>query len=219
MPINSKYIEAFTESTFLHVTCKAISNVHLFRDDNNRRYFLKKYAEYSYGYLETYCYILLDNHVHWLVRTVAHESLTDFLNLIPLKEQKLHQKRYLKNEISFEEAMEFQLKDFFICYAMSYNKKYNRAGALFLNPFRRVQVEDEQHFTQIVIYQHANVVKHGILKDFESYFWSSYGALLSDKPTVLKRDEVLNWFGGRGEFIRMHREMSAYYYAHPIAIE
>jgi putative transposase len=51
---------------------------------------------------------------------------------------------------------------------MSYNKKYNRAGALFLNPFRRVKVEDDQHFTQIVIYQHANVVKHGILKDLKA---------------------------------------------------
>jgi len=219
MPINHKYIESFTESTFLHITCKAVSNVHLFRNDDNRRYFLKKYAEYSYGYLETYSYILLDNHVHWLVRTVTEKLLFDFLNLIPLKDQKSHQKKYLKNEISFEEAIEFQLKDFFISYAMSYNKRYNRSGALFLNPFRRVKVEDEQHFTQIVIYQHANVVKHGILKDFENYFWSSYNALLSEKPTVLKRDEVLNWFRGRKEFIRMHREMSEYYYGHEVAIE
>jgi len=219
MPINERYLTQFTENTFLHITCKAIGNVYLFRNDDNRRYFLKKYAEYSNGYLQTYSYILLGNHVHWLVKTVSEESLFNFIDILPQKDQKSHQKKYLKNEISFEEAVEFQLKDFFISYAMSYNKMYNRSGALFLNPFRRVKVKDESHFTQIIIYQHANVMKHGILNDFETYFWSSYIALLSDKPTVLKREEVLHWFGGREGFIRLHRAMSEYYYSHPIAIE
>lgn len=219
MPINDKYIESFCETTFLHITCKAVSDVLLFRNDENRRYFLKKYAEYSYGYLETYSYILLDNHVHWLVKTVSEESLFYFLHTIPLADRKSHQKKYLKKEITFEEAVEFQMKDFFISYAMSYNKRFSRSGALFLNPFRRVKVEDEQHFTQIIVYQHANVMKHGISKDFESYLWSSYGSLLSEKSTVLKRKEVLIWFGGKREFVRIHREMTEYYYSHPTAIE
>lgn len=219
MPINERFLAQFTENTFLHMTCKAVSNVALFRSDDNRRYFLKKYAEYSHGYLNTYSYILLDNHVHWLVKTALAESLYEYINIIPVKDQKSHQRKYLRNEIRFEEAVEFQLKDFFISYAMSYNKMYNRSGALFLNPFRRVQVEDEAHFTQIVIYQHANVLKHKVQKDFENYFWSSYSALLSDKPTILKRDEVLNWFGGKAEFVRVHREESTFYYGHPMVIE
>jgi len=219
MPINNKFIESFSENGFMHITCKAISNVLLFRDDENRRYFLKKYAEYSNGYLQTYSYILLDNHVHWLVKTVSHEALYKFINTILVKDQKAHQKKYLKEEISFEEAIEFQLKDFFIAYAMAYNKRFDRSGALFLNPFRRIKVEDEEHFTQIIIYQHANVVKHGILKSFEDYPWSSYGSILSLKPTALQRDEVLQWFGGREEFIRIHREMTEYYYEHLVAIE
>ncbi|WP_221390371.1 hypothetical protein [Dyadobacter sp. NIV53] len=75
-----------------------------------------------------------------------------------------------------------------------------------------MKIEDEQHFTQIVIYQHANVVKHGILKSFVGYPWSSYNSLLSVKPTILQRDEVLEWFGGREEFIRIHREQTEYFY-------
>jgi putative transposase len=219
MPISERYLAQFGADVFLHITCKAVSDVLLFRNDENRRYFLKKYAEYSCGYLETYSYILLDNHVHWLVKTVSEESLSHFLRGIPLIDRKSHQKKYLKKEINFEEAVEFQMKDFFISYAMSYNKRFNRSGALFLNPFRRVKVEDEQHFTQIIVYQHANVMKHGISKDFENYLWSSYGSLLSEKPTILKRDVVLNWFGGRAEFVGAHRELSEYYYSHPNAIE
>ncbi|WP_254561855.1 hypothetical protein [Dyadobacter diqingensis] len=153
------------------------------------------------------------------MKTVSEESLLHFLRGIPLIDRKSHQKKYLKKEISFEEAVEFQMKDFFISYAMSYNKRFNRSGALFLNPFRRVKVEDEQHFTQIIVYQHANALKHGISTDFANYLWSSYRSLLSEKPTILKRDEVLGWFGGRQGFVAAHCEMSEYYYSHPNAIE
>ncbi|WP_221390370.1 hypothetical protein [Dyadobacter sp. NIV53] len=118
MPINEKYLESFSENEFMHVTCRAISNVLLFRNDENLRYFLKKYAEYSNGYLQTYSYILLDNHVHWLVKTVSSELLFDFINHIPVKDQKSHQKKFIKKEIGFEEAVEFQFRDFFIASAM-----------------------------------------------------------------------------------------------------
>ncbi len=53
---------------------------------------------------------------------------------------KTHQKKFIKGEITFEEALEFQCKDFFISYAMAYNKENNRQGALFLNPFRRLRL-------------------------------------------------------------------------------
>ncbi len=219
MPINERYQEPFCENKFLHVTCKAISNVTLFRNDENRLYFLNKYAKYSRGYFETYSYVLLDNHVHWLVKTVDNESLVRYVNTIPYKDLKLHQRRFIENEISFSEACDFQFKDFFISYAMAYNKRFERSGALFLNPFRRVSVEDEQHFTQVIVYHHANVVKHGLRKDFESYPWSSYRSILSMKPTILQRNQVLEWFGGREEFMRIHKEMTAYFYSAPLDIE
>lgn len=219
MPVNNKFIESFCENGLMHITCKAVSNVLLFRNDENRTYFLKKYAEYSNGYLETYSYILLDNHVHWLVKSVSSESLSKFINNIHVRDRKSHQQKFLKKEISFEEAIEFQFKDFFISYAMAYNKRFDRSGALFLNPFRRVKIENKQHFTQTVVYIHANTVKHGISKDFENYRWSSYRSFLSSKFTMLQREEVFEWFGGREAFIQTHQEMTEYYYDHPFGIE
>jgi hypothetical protein len=90
-------------------------------------------------YLETYSYILSDDHVHWLVKTVSEESLFHFLRGIPLIDRKSHQKKYLKKEINFEEAVEFQIKDFFISYAMSYNKRFKRRGnGFFFAEFREL---------------------------------------------------------------------------------
>ena len=36
--------------------------------------------------------------------------------------------------------------------------------------------------------------------------WSSYAAMLSDKPTMLNRQEVLNWFGNADNFYAFHQQ-------------
>jgi hypothetical protein len=41
MPINAKYIEPFVENEFMHIYCKAAGNNILFRNDENRLWFLK----------------------------------------------------------------------------------------------------------------------------------------------------------------------------------
>ncbi|MBK7884971.1 MAG: hypothetical protein IPJ81_15205 [Chitinophagaceae bacterium] len=115
--------------------------------------------------------------------------------------------------------MEYQFKDFFISYAMAYNKKNNRIGALFINPFRRIKVNNDSHFTQLVIYIHANVVKHKLQKKFQQYIWSSYQSFLINKPTLLIKEEVLDWFGGKEKFIELHQSLVAYYYEHAMSIE
>ncbi len=115
--------------------------------------------------------------------------------------------------------MEFQFKDFFISYAMAYNKENKRQGSLFINPFRRIKVVDNSHFTQLIIYHHANILKHFGQKNFQDYKWSSYRAIVSDKPTHLKREEVLEWSGGGEQFIKIHKENAEYYYSHPLSME
>ena len=219
MPVNTKYIASFEAGYFFHIIAKAVGNDLLFNSDNNRRFFLKRYLAYSNGYLDTYSYTLMNNHVHWLVKCNCHEGLVNHLVKIPARQQKKHQQLFLLNQVSFEEEIEFQLKDFFISYAMAFNKENNRVGSLFISPFRRIEVNDNAHFTQLIIYHHANVLKHFGKKDFENYYWSSYQSILSDQPTYLKREEVLEWFGGRERFIKTHRENANHYYDHSLGLE
>lgn len=219
MPVNSKYICPFIPNAFIHICCKSVDGVPLFRNDNNRLYFLKKYAAYTKGYAETYCYILLDNHAHFLVGCPDEDMLTSFLKSIPSRKLKSHQYQYINKKISFEQAMEFQYKDFFVCYARSYNNMFARQGALFTNPFRRIHVKNNTHFTTLIVYLHANMVKHGISTNFQHYAWSSYKAMLSEGPTLLKRKEVLEWFGSRENFINTHQTLVDLYYANPYSME
>ena len=86
------------------------------------------------------------------------------------------------------------------------NKAYQRTGSLFQNPFGRIQVTSDAHFTQLVAYIHRNPKKHGFVDDFRLWPWSSYHTLLSDKPTRLQREDVLGWFDGVEGFQAFHRQ-------------
>lgn len=102
---------------------------------------------------------------------------------------------------------------------MAFNKQQQRKGNLFQRPFKRVEVTKESHFTQAIIYVHANAQHHKLCKDFTQHQWSSWHTILSDKPTHLQRKEVLEWFGGKQQFIDVHKSMTQFYYSSDISIE
>jgi putative transposase len=56
-------------------------------------------------------------------------------------------------------------------------------------------------FTSIIGYIITNAVKHGYSTTVESYPYSAYKSLLSEKPTKLLRSEVIDWFGTKTNFI------------------
>lgn len=91
---------------------------------------------------------------------------------------------------------------------------YQVNGHLFNRPFRRIEVTGEAHITQLYVYIHSNVLKHGVMKDFREYKWSSYLSILSNNPTHVMRSKALDWFGGKEQFIKLHAAMSQYYYGH-----
>ena len=91
-------------------------------------------------------------------------------------------------------------------YAKAINQAYQRTGALFQRPFGRIAVNSDAYFLRVVAYIHQNPQKHGLVADFRTWPYSSYGALLSNQPTRLTRNEVLEWFGGSGQFEAFHAQ-------------
>jgi putative transposase len=47
----------------------------------------------------------------------------------------------------------------------------------------------------------------GLVNRMEDYKYSSYPAYLSDKQTILNKQEVLDWFGGSEAFSEHHKLM------------
>jgi REP element-mobilizing transposase RayT len=217
MPIHMKYLEAFQENEYMHVIAKAVGLNVLFKTDNNKIYFLNQYFIYLSGYVDTYCFCLLTNHVHWLVKCRSKDKLLRDLNQLPKK--KKHQQDFIDGNISFERALEYQWKDFFISYSLTFNYKYKRHGTLFVNPFRRITIQDQAHLIQLIIYIHANQIKYGIEKKIDRSTFTSYHSILGSQISKLNREAVLELFGGRSSFIELHQNTIDYYYVHPRSIE
>jgi hypothetical protein len=90
-----------------------------------------------------------------------------------------------------------QFSHFFNAYAKTINKAYDRTGSLFQHPFGRVPITTDRQFWNVIAYIHQNPQKHRYARDFRDWKWSSYGMILAEKPTKVKHNAVLDWFGGK----------------------
>ena len=162
----------------------------LFREERNYPYFLKLYAQYIEPVAETYAYCLMPNHFHFLVRIKDWQSSEDCQSCPP------------EDCRSLEASHAFAI--LFSTYTKAFNKAYQRSGSLFEKPFRRALVDSDRYFACLVAYIHRNPQKHRFVDDFRSWPYTSYRAALSDKPTRIQRDAVLDWFDGWAGFRTFH---------------
>jgi len=184
----------FYPDHFYHVFNRTNNKEKLFTKIDNYHYFLKKYDKYLSPVLKTYCYCLLGNHFHLLVKVNTEKELLCF--------QK-------EKESDWHSIISKQFTSFFGTYSKAFNKQENRNGSLFQRPFKRVLITNEVKFGDVIYYIHANPALHKISANFKTYKWSSYQAILSDKQTKVEREEILEWFGGLDCFIKYHDESHA----------
>ena len=92
-------------------------------------------------------------------------------------------------------------------YTKSFNKRENRKGALFMDYMKRSIVNTDSDFTSFLWYVHKNAVHHGLTKNVGDWKYDSYQSLLSNAPTNLLRQEVLQWFGNKEKFIAFHQQI------------
>ena len=107
----------------------------------------------------------------------------------------------------------------FNAYTKAYNKKYQRLGSLFCKTFRRISINNDIYFKVLVVYIHKNPVHYGFVDDFKDYPWSSYGTILSNKPTKLQRENELGWFDSQGNFIILDQTNNYMDEIHDLIIE
>lgn len=89
-------------------------------------------------------------------------------------------------------------------HSKSYNIRYERKGALFVDYMRRVAIESDEQFTATVLYIHQNPVKHGFCRNLHDWEWNGYHELCGSGPTFLGRKEIMDWFGNKHSFIKSH---------------
>jgi putative transposase len=223
-----KNIELLEPDRIYHIYNRGINGENIFKEERNYRYFLEKYAKYIEPIADTFAYCLLKNHFHIAIRTKSEAEIVDFYVKKKTKiiegtntnvDTIINAGRVL-NPTSVEPPMDIkmltasyiigkQFSDLFNSYAQSINKAHARTGKLFEDPFRRILVDTDAYFTELIYYIHHNpngatFRKHGFVKDFRAYPHSSYHSHLSMALTRLRREEVWDWFGNRDEFEKFH---------------
>ncbi len=174
-----------------HLYTHANGGENLFREEKNYSFFLKKYQIFIGSVADTYSYSLLPNHVHLMIRIKEEIELLKVLNPVNVKK-------------SIEFAISRQFASLFSSYTQSFNKMFNRMGSLFIPNFRQKEVNNDSYFTALILYIHLNAVKHGICSSLSEWPWSSYWPILNNDSDLFHSEIILDWFGGRQEFIKEH---------------
>ena len=172
---------------FYHIWNRGNNRENLFYTSANYEYFLRMYADYLDPVAETYAFCLLPNHFHLLIRTKS-------IIVSPVGETT----KKTSNPVS----LAFQR--FFTAYSQAINIQQHRTGSLFQKPFKRLEVTSTRQLANLVFYIHTNPQKHGIINDFRQYPWSSYNRILKDRPSKLKKEEVLSWFANKEKYLDYH---------------
>jgi putative transposase len=167
---------------FFHIYNRGNNQENLFRISDNFEYFLRLYAVHVLPIADTYAYCLMCNHFHLVVRIKDRPG---------------------ENLSAAEVSKPFS--NLFNAYARSFNRAYGRSGALFQRPFSRILVEDDSYLSRLIVYIHQNPQRHGFVRNFLDWPYSSIHNLLSSRRSFLPRRDVLDYFGGLREFSKSHK--------------
>ena len=213
--------------TYYHIYNRGVNGENIFVEERNYDLFLKLFEKHlsSVTYLFAYC--LLRNHFHLLVRIKSEGEILEIMKTLRVSSDKRiktlkvstlnirHNVQELFPDpgdpsqgkpLGFESYASRQFSNFFNAYAKTINKAYGRTGSLFQHPFRRVPITTDRQFWNVIAYIHQNPQKHGFVKDFRDWKYSSYEVILTGRPTVIKRNEVMKWFGTRDDYLTLHRQ-------------
>lgn len=185
-------IQPLENGKYYHIYNRGINSTMLFKENKNYQHFLNLYDIHIEPIAETYAWCLMKNHFHFLVRIKDLNEIESEKKILPSQ----------------------SFSNLFNAYTKAFNKSYTRHGALFERPFRRKLINNESYFQNLIAYIHNNPVHHKICDHPIEYPWTSYLACLSDKPTKLKRNEVIEMFNDVDNFKYVHQLKS-----NPFSIE
>lgn len=167
---------------YYHFFNRGNNRENIFLEEKNYYFFLELMKKHLLPVCDIYSYCLLPNHFHLLIRIKDSDEISE---------------RY--------RAKIYQpFSNLFNAYTKSMNHTYGRRGSLFQKHPHRIRILNDNYLMQLIAYIHLNPYKHGIKRDFETYPFSSYQAILSNKKTSVKRKEVIETFDDLNNFIYWH---------------
>ncbi len=180
--------QAFGYDRFYHVYSRSINSFNIFNQKDDFTKFYELINKYLIFTFDIYAWAIMSNHFHFLLYVKKEDEIA-FID-------KNSRRKYIPAN---------QISHLLSTYSLFFNKKNNRHGSLFEKPFKRKLIDSKEYLKNVVHYIHFNPVKHKVTKTIEEYPNTSYLTILSDKKTIIKKQEVIKWFGTKKDFIEFHR--------------
>lgn len=199
--------------TYYHIYNRGVNRENIFIEERNYDLFLRLYEKHLMPLVDTFAYCMLRNHFHICLRTKSKDEILDIQKT--LRVSSVNHRHDKQETIANQEESQSRkplgskflsdhFSNFFNAYAKTMNKAYGRTGSLFQHPFGRVPITSDHQFWNVIAYIHQNPQKHGFVKDFRDWKYSSYEVLLTGKKTILNRAETMKWFGTKAEYLSLH---------------
>ena len=200
-------IQPLEHEKFYHIFNRGNNGINLFYDADCYYHFLRLYEKYIEPVAETSAWCLLKNHFHLLVYIKPQNEIDNR----KLKYSTVEKPRIISASKQFSHL--------FNAYTQAINKRFKRTGSLFEKPFHRKLITSDDYFQKLIHYIHNNPVHHGFCKNINDYPWSSYGSIISEKPTKIKRKEVIDVFYNLDNFIAYHNQNQDFFDIDDLIIE
>ncbi|MFZ3045196.1 MAG: transposase [Desulfatirhabdiaceae bacterium] len=141
-----------------HVMARGIERCQIFRNDDDRKDFLARFAQIlEESQTQCYAWALIPNHFHFLVRT----------GLTPLS---------------------IVMRRLMTGYAVSFNRRHRRVGHLFQNRYKSVVCEENTYLLELIRYIHLNPLRAKLVSDMNAldvYPWTGHSTLMGNSKNPL----------------------------------
>lgn len=144
------------EGLIYHVLARGNNKELIFKETNDYYFFLRKLLERKQKYdFQLFCYALLPNHFHLLIRNSDTTSLSTIM------------------------------KSQLVSYSQYFNRKYDRVGHVFQDRFKSFVCAKDPYLVSLISYIHQNVKRANLVQEASDYEFSSLRTYLYKKRNPL----------------------------------
>lgn len=213
-------LPAFQSGLCYHEVLKANTGLILFRDDSDRRIFVRKMCQFILPCCEVLAYAILGNHVHLIIRphpeqilsrltlelrkidlNLTAQVLPDYLD--PGK--KLELPDFLKPYRGpVHHQIRYAIRSLKLSYDYDLARKHELTGTLWLRRLSSTLLETTDDLIRTILYIHKNPVYHGMVHNPEDWQYSSFNEIVEGKDWLVRSEEILGLFGSLQNFLQAH---------------
>lgn len=177
----SRQARKYSQSGLYHIVFRGMNRHNIFEEDEDFIKIIDIIKNLKQEMkFEIYAFCLMTNHVHILLK---ENNIGDISVIM---------KRLLTR------------------YAVWFNRKYLRSGALIANRYKSQPVERDEYLLSVIRYIHQNPLRARIVTEIDKYKWSSYCEYVNDS-NLTDTDFILSMIGKKN-FEEYHKQEEKEFY-------